>query len=389
MGIKFKAKTSPGDIASGDIPERELFFDFNRNIPYTSTNGTDVVKLVPDDLVGGGMEYDSTREYEEGTLVTVSTALPGGISTDEEYISMTDNNLGNDPLTDTTNWRLYNVVKWINQDIVIDIGVGGDFLTIVDALNTLSKYKMVDTKKITLRLKSGHVIDYNISYSGQDFSGIKIINEIDTDYTSITAGPNSASNDAVFFFENTYAPEFDINMSYDGPPMAADQKIFNLYKNSFMVFSGTRELVSTVTNDPESTSFQIVANSSLFASNSKIRGDKNICVVVSGNSVLQAVGATFSNGENSIIRVFQASKVDILGSSINCGELSATEGVGISANHTSNVNATDVNITESAPAGADTIFVSTGATICISGISGTYTTNISVNTLDRLGIIYE
>jgi len=168
MGLKFLDKVSAGKPANGDIPERELVLNLKDNEIYSSTDGNNIVLLAGSPEVSelGGMAWSPSKSYIVGTLVTIETTLPGGTPTYKEYISLTDNNLGNDPVSDETNWRIYNVVKWIYQDIEITVGPGGDFSRLDDALHEVHKYRSIHGSVITVRILSGHVIDYDCTIKG-------------------------------------------------------------------------------------------------------------------------------------------------------------------------------------------------------------------------------
>ncbi len=72
MGIKFKDKTTVGAPVAGDVKTREIVFDLKNNSLYSSTDGTDIVKLGGGDEQGGIIWTNGT-DYKVGDIVTEGT----------------------------------------------------------------------------------------------------------------------------------------------------------------------------------------------------------------------------------------------------------------------------------------------------------------------------
>ena len=389
MGIKFKAKTSVGDIAPGDIPERELFFDFNRNVQYTSTNGTDVVKLVPDDLIGGGMKWDPTIEYQSGTLVTVENTLPGDIVTNQEYVSITNNNIGNDPTTSPTEWRLYNAVKYINTDVTISIGTGGDYPDLDTALNAISRYVAVDGAAVYMKLLAGHVVDYpvyirNVNlpnvYVTADDSTINISCPVLTKSFKDYPGPDSC----VFNLENVTGLTFfkDTTVDYvNSAGCHTESCIFGIRGGFISIPSG----MHFIFNGQHNTGFYIINGGSLnFDSAIQINGTHTQFRVFNGSSFLSQSLQSYDFADGCLIGMSGA----IIGmtDAYIRGLSSATFGVSLQQGSTGNLERANCDFTDGGGTSSD-IHVSNGSIANARNTTGG--TSITPNTITSDGIIFR
>ena len=161
MGLKFRGKTTAGSILPGNIEERELHFDFNKNAIFTSTDGTDVVEMGED---RGGTEWSASKKYRPGDFIIVSSIAPSGFTVYEEYIALVENENVDpkDPVASDGVWNIYNVVKWVDQDVNFTVGTGGDFPDLVTCLQRLSKFSTIDGAIVYITIMDGHVIDYPV-----------------------------------------------------------------------------------------------------------------------------------------------------------------------------------------------------------------------------------
>ena len=72
MGIKFRDKTAVGTPTSGEVKTRELLLDLKNSSLYSSTDGTDLIKL-------GGSSSDSNMDGGSASSVyLLSQTVDGG-----------------------------------------------------------------------------------------------------------------------------------------------------------------------------------------------------------------------------------------------------------------------------------------------------------------------
>ncbi len=69
MGLKFKNKTTAGTPVGGDVKERELGLDLKNGSIYSSTDGTDIIKI-GSGLEQGGVLWVTGTNYLVGDIVT-------------------------------------------------------------------------------------------------------------------------------------------------------------------------------------------------------------------------------------------------------------------------------------------------------------------------------
>ena len=105
MGLKFKGKTTTGVPIDGSIGERELHINTVDFDIYSSTDGTDVIKL-------GG----SSMPEKGGILWNIATAYVVGDIVSENDVMYTSRtiNTGVQPSTDVSS------VDWIKVSIDLD-----------------------------------------------------------------------------------------------------------------------------------------------------------------------------------------------------------------------------------------------------------------------------
>ncbi len=192
MGIQFKGsrgKTVP--TSNGSIKERELLLDFDNNQILTSSNGTDIVSFGSTEK--GGTRWDPKTIYAIGDLAIVEdTVHSNDLLHHVQYICIKNGATGVDPLNDTTGaWREYNVVKWIDTDIEITVGTNGDFDKLDTALRFLGKYSTIDLGFVTVRILSGHVIDYMIEVYGVQFPDCAIVQDDPSTTVVIDSHPSN------------------------------------------------------------------------------------------------------------------------------------------------------------------------------------------------------
>jgi hypothetical protein len=72
MGIKFKDKTSAGVPSAGDIAEREIHLDTKNKDIYTSSNGTDIIKLARTDNAVTSSNSAGTGEVRVPEIVKMT-----------------------------------------------------------------------------------------------------------------------------------------------------------------------------------------------------------------------------------------------------------------------------------------------------------------------------
>ncbi len=99
MGIKFKDKTSVGAPVATEVAEREIVFDLKDNSIYSSTDGTDIVKLGGGSEQGGILHITIDQDYAVGDIVTL-------VGSNFQYVCKTahTSTVACDTAPDDANW---------------------------------------------------------------------------------------------------------------------------------------------------------------------------------------------------------------------------------------------------------------------------------------------
>ncbi len=98
MGIKFKGKTTTGVPSASAIKERELEINLVDKKLFTSSDGTDIIDLTPDEL-GGKLHTTVGKLYKVGDSVTLTGSNYAYVCK-TEHTSTVDCNLA----PDDVNW---------------------------------------------------------------------------------------------------------------------------------------------------------------------------------------------------------------------------------------------------------------------------------------------
>lgn len=251
----------------------------------------------------------------------------------------------------------------ITGDVTYYVGSGGDYITLSEALDTLSRkhpiYNSNDNSNsnVTLMLKSGFILEENISINNQDLGWIQISSEdsiVSVDHTKII-------DDNIFYFNNSTGPKidvlFDVNVgdtnhtgikldnsymyiSTSGGIRNADTNIYmsnnsNLYCAGYNDFSNSNSYGIYINNSSLYGNYININNSqshSIYCTLSKLNilycnfNNSNFGIFAYNNSYLDASNSTFNNCITSSGNLIYAnnSQINITNSEIKNSSINET-----------------------------------------------------------------
>ncbi len=170
---------------------------------------TDHIEIDLRKLVSGDA-WDVDITYSSGDIVSIYQTLQSGQEVSQQFISLTDTNTGNDPVLDLTktNWKKYNVVRFIDKIVEVTVGATGDFPDLHTALNKTGGYTTIGDGYISMTLEAGHVVDYGVSLTnGTADVLVKSIDDVVTyDIDDWMFGQN---NDVFIFIDSNKTVVFE------------------------------------------------------------------------------------------------------------------------------------------------------------------------------------
>ncbi len=429
--FQFASNTTVG---VAEAPIGAILYDNASNAFYEkikdSAADTITAALSASDLIqinnNGGSAWNVNTEYKPGDFVTKTDNI-GGETRHQEYIALIDN-IGKDPFTATTDWLLYNVVKYLDKDITITVSSGpggsagdGDFDTLEGAILAANRYKMIDGASLGIQILSGHVITGPMYLSGLDMADVYIYTEFpDTVVEISSAGINTttAGHAAVFSFNSCIAPMFGFNMHFTSPDIGKSDKAFlavAAWRTSISFNGSAKDVAPQLKMDSieSGTGLIRLTGNSVFNGNDRLYSGGETCFRVGGGSKAQLVRASITDygvgGVGYGLRVYQGAKVDIggvpdvppgtgTGGVVRQSASGALHGISVSNGGMVIASGIDANFTSTVgydadpgPGTTNDLVVGAGSSLIWGGLPTDGSlggTNISTNILAGAGIIY-
>ncbi|WP_342251686.1 hypothetical protein [Campylobacter jejuni] len=177
--------------------------------------------------------------------------------------------------------------KLLTKNLTWNVGSGGDYEDLQTAINEASKYIPIGNYIITIKLKSGYILNKKMSFYSQNLGHVTISSEDDIVQSNASSIATSSGSNAIFLFTNSVAPSFSI--------------IIDCFTSS---------------EDKYITGVALYNNSKgIFGNNYGVKNSKGEGIQVAGNSELYSIGLLLENCKTGIL--CNKSKLIIPNSKIN------------------------------------------------------------------------
>jgi len=200
----------------------------------------DEINTLSDEVDGASnLGYDDTKIYPKDAFVIIRYTLPSGLEITQEYISLIDNNQGNDPATTPGAWKINNATKWSDVDITVTVGVGGDFANINDAVEFFARYNMAAGAQFYIQFVHSHTVNYFVTIPKLNITnGITFISDGTTTTFDVSTCNDVDDERSLFRISSEAGVKFE-NMTIDinGTYSVTSQYYSPLYMRD-TVFSG-------------------------------------------------------------------------------------------------------------------------------------------------------
>ncbi|EAI4083764.1 hypothetical protein APU48_01255 [Campylobacter jejuni] len=163
--------------------------------------------------------------------------------------------------------------KLLTENLTWNVGSGGDYEDLEVALKEASKYIPIGNYTITIKLKSGYILNKKMSFYSQNLGHVIISSEDDIVQSNASSIATSSGSNAIFLFTNSVAPSF--NIIIDCFTSSEDK-----YITGVALYNGTK---------------------GIFGVNYGVKNSKGVGIEVSGNSELYSVGLLLENCETGIL----------------------------------------------------------------------------------------